>query len=70
MADIIKLRLLASRLNPKPKREYDEKIREGVFSRFNPYGVIEPGKDYTERIWDSATFTLAQYAKYYNALYT
>ena len=50
MADIIKLRLLASRLNPKPNREYDEKIREGVFSRFNPYGVIEPGKDYTERI--------------------
>ena len=44
------LRLLANRLNPKPNREYDEKIREGVFSRFNPYGVIEPSKGYTERI--------------------
>ena len=44
------LRLLANQLNPKPKREYDEKIREGVFSRFNPYGVIEPGSNYTERV--------------------
>ena len=31
------------------KSEY-ETLREGVFTRFNAYGVIEPGNDYTTRV--------------------
>ena len=31
------------------KSEY-ETLREGVFTRFNAYGVIEPGPDYTTRV--------------------
>ena len=40
---------LAYRLNPHPLHDY-EQLREGVFSRFNPYGVVEPKGGYTERI--------------------
>ncbi len=43
------LRILASKLKPQPKHDY-EKYREGVFSRFNPYGVVEPKGGYSERI--------------------
>lgn len=31
------------------KSDY-ETLREGVFTRFNAYGVIEPGEDYTTRV--------------------
>ena len=30
-------------------KEY-EAVREGVFTRFNQYGVVEPGEKYTERV--------------------
>lgn len=43
------LRTLASELMPSEKNEY-ETLREGVFTRFNAYGVIEPGADYTNRV--------------------
>ena len=43
------LRYLAYGHKPEVESEYAN-VREGVFSRFNPYGVIEPGADYTERI--------------------
>ncbi len=43
------LRVLANELQPQEKSEY-ETLREGVFTRFNPYGVIEPGADYTTRV--------------------
>jgi len=36
-------------LRPTPLHDY-EALREGVFSRFNPYGVVEPKGGYTERI--------------------
>ncbi|MBQ9844296.1 MAG: MurR/RpiR family transcriptional regulator [Oscillospiraceae bacterium] len=40
---------LAHQLKPQPLHDY-EQLREGVFSRFNPYGVVEPKGGYTERI--------------------
>lgn len=33
---------LLSEKYPRQEDGYDQKIREGVFTRFNPYGVIEP----------------------------
>ena len=43
------LRAMACQLRPQPQHDY-EALREGIFSRFNPYGVVEPKGDYTERI--------------------
>lgn len=43
------LRMLSRELLPQEKNEY-ETLREGVFTRFNAYGVIEPGSDYTQRV--------------------
>lgn len=43
------LRSAACHLNPKASHDY-ENLREGVFSRFNPYGVVEPKGGYAERI--------------------
>lgn len=43
------LRRFAQDLLPKERNEY-ETLREGVFTRFNAYGVIEPGEDYTQRV--------------------
>ena len=43
------LRTLAYRLKPRPQHKYAE-LREGVFSRFNPYGVVEPKGGYAEWI--------------------
>ena len=34
---------------PREQNDY-ETLREGVFTRFNAYGVIEPGEDYTTRV--------------------
>lgn len=33
---------LLSEKYPRQEDGHDQKIREGVFTRFNPYGVIEP----------------------------
>lgn len=35
---------------PKEKTEYNVRLREGVFTRFNPYGVIEPSGGKVPRI--------------------
>lgn len=43
------LRTISYELLPQEKNEY-ETLREGVFTRFNSYGVIEPGADYTQRV--------------------
>lgn len=43
------LRIFTFELLPREKNEY-ETMREGVFTRFNSYGVIEPDSDYTERV--------------------
>lgn len=43
------LRVLCFELLPREHNEY-ETLREGVFTRFNAYGVIEPGADYTQRV--------------------
>ena len=43
------LRTFTQELSPKKKNEY-ETLREGVFTRFNAYGVIEPDTDYTNRV--------------------
>lgn len=43
------LRLFAQNLLPQQHNEY-ETLREGVFTRFNTYGVIEPDADYTLRV--------------------
>lgn len=43
------LRTLSQELLPQSENEY-ETLREGVFTRFNAYGVIEPGADYTQRV--------------------
>ena len=40
---------LSVKLKPQPKHDY-EIVRGAVFSRFNPYGVIEPKGGYSERI--------------------
>ena len=40
---------IAHQLSPTPLHDY-EALREGVFSRFNPYGVVEPKGGYSERI--------------------
>lgn len=39
--DHVLCRLLLGKY-PRKEDGYDKKIREGVFTRFNPYGVIEP----------------------------
>lgn len=43
------LRVLSSEMLPCQDNDY-ETLREGVFTRFNSYGVIEPGADYTQRV--------------------
>lgn len=43
------LRTISNELLPQESSEY-ETLREGVFTRFNAYGVIEPGADYTQRV--------------------
>ena len=43
------LRILSEELMPPRESDY-ETLREGVFTRFNNYGVIEPGADYTTRV--------------------
>lgn len=43
------LRRICYDLRPQDDSEY-ETLREGVFTRFNAYGVIEPGADYTQRV--------------------
>ena len=43
------LQALCYRQLPHRSHEY-ETLREGVFTRFNSYGVIEPGEDYTTRV--------------------
>lgn len=40
---------LCCELLPREHNDY-ETLREGVFTRFNAYGVIEPGEDYTTRV--------------------
>ena len=43
------LRTICNEMRPRENNEY-ETLREGVFTRFNAYGVIEPGADYTQRV--------------------
>lgn len=43
------LRTFAQERLPQERNEY-ETLREGVFTRFNAYGVIEPDADYTDRV--------------------
>jgi len=43
------LRNMTAAQNPRIRDDYAE-LREGVFTRFNPYGVIEPDKKYTDRV--------------------
>lgn len=43
------LRTISNELLPHKNNEY-ETLREAVFTRFNAYGVIEPGADYTQRV--------------------
>lgn len=43
------IRHFAYALLPWEKNEY-ETLREGVFTRFNSYGVIEPASAYTDRV--------------------
>ncbi|MBP3588359.1 MAG: MurR/RpiR family transcriptional regulator [Clostridia bacterium] len=43
------LRKMAHHFRPTPVHDY-EALREGIFSRFNPYGVVEPKGGYAERI--------------------
>lgn len=43
------LRILAFEMLPQEQSDY-ETLREGVFTRFNSYGVIEPDADYNNRV--------------------
>ena len=43
------LRTFCLEERPLQNNEY-ETLREGVFTRFNPYGVIEPDADYGHRV--------------------